>query len=417
MRAIIITDSSADLGRLRHMLANIVDDIEVTEYDFEQNGQPGPNFDWSVYDLLLIKDRLGGFESGLAWITMFALNARLPATILMAEQMNSFIALKIEEMERTEQILRADLDAASLQRLLNKFGFDFGTKSAARTLSNMAFVNDSEIVRQLSGDDPEQSSEAYKFVRLIGQGAQSRVYLAERKADQQTIVLKVLDLEEIDDISAVQRFAREAELIASIESPYVIKIFDHGFTSSYGYIAVEFFTRGDLKHRLENGIEPADAVLYALNIAYALEAIHSLGIVHRDVKPGNIMFRSDDSIALADFGISRHLDDSWNLTKTGAVIGTLSYLSPEQGLGNKIDERTDIYALGIVLFEMLTGEKAFKASSLGALVYQHLYADVPLLPDQFSRYQLIIAKTLAKDPDDRFQSAAELIAQLEPLCS
>ena len=204
-------------------------------------------------------------------------------------------------------------------------------------------------------------------------------------------------------------------LIAGIDSPHVIKFFGHGFTPSYGYIAVEFFTRGDLKQRIENGISVDDGLLYTLHIAYGLQAIHDRGIVHRDIKPGNIMFRSDDSIALADFGISKHMDDSWNLTKTGAVIGTLSYLSPEQGLGQQIDHRADLYALGMVMFEMLSGKKAFHATSPGALVYQHLYADVPLLPDELSRYQRIIAKTLAKDPNDRYSSAQELIDNLTPM--
>jgi serine/threonine protein kinase len=108
-------------------------------------------------------------------------------------------------------------------------------------------------------------------------------------------------------------------------------------------------------------------------------------IVHRDLKPGNIMFRSDDSLALADFGISKHLGGSWDLTKTGSILGTLNYLSPEQGLGKVVDQRTDLYGLGMTLFEMLTGEKAFHASSPGALVYQHLYADVPTLPAHYKQ--------------------------------
>ena len=417
MRVIIISDSREYMGQIRPMVAGLMIHAEVTEYDPEDQGQPGPEFDWSVYDLLMIQDRLRRSERGLAWLAVFNLYAKMPPAIMIAEKVDTFISEKITEMPSTEQILREDLNEESLSNLLDKLEVTQGTRSAARTLANMAFKNDTEIVRRLSGGDPEHESDEYKFVRLIGQGAQSRVYLAERHDDQQTLVLKVLDLDAIDDVSAVQRFAREAELIASIDSPYVIKFFDHGFTPTYGYIAVEFFTRGDLKERIEHGIEASTAALYALNIAYGLEAIHNLGIIHRDLKPGNIMFRSDDSIALADFGISKHLDDSWNLTKTGAVIGTLSYLSPEQGLGKKIDERADIYALGMVLFEMLTGKKAFHATTPGALVYQHLYADVPLLPDEHSRYQLIIAKTLAKDPEDRFRNAAELIAALKRVVS
>jgi len=226
-----------------------------------------------------------------------------------------------------------------------------------------------------------------------------------------------MDLKSIEDDSVVQRFAHEAAMLAEIDSPYVVKFYGHDFTPSYGYIAVEFFARGDLKHRIENGVGTEEALLYALNIAFYLEEIHKRDIVHRDLKPGNIMFRSDDSLALADFGISKHLGGSWNLTKTGSILGTLNYLSPEQGLGDPVDQRTDLYGLGMILYEMLTGEKAFHASSPGALVYQHLYADVPTLPAHLAKYQTIVDRLLAKDPDGRYSSASELVAKLQPFCA
>ena len=416
MRAIIISDSKDYMVRMRRALAGLLPEIEVTEHDPDQNGKPAAEFDWSFYDLLLIEDRLNGAESGLAWLAAFRLHAQLPPSILIAENEDSFIAGKVNEMDATEYVLRSELDNDKLKALIATFGIGGAEAEKPKSLTQLNFEHDSEIIRKLA-ETSDGDADGYKFVRLIGQGAQSRVYLAERIRDQQTLVLKLLDLEDIQDPSFVQRFTREAELIASVDSPYVIKFYDFGFTPTYGYIAVEFFTRGDLKQRLENGINTEEALLYTLNIAYGLEAIHSLGIVHRDLKPGNIMFRSDDSIALADFGISKHLDDSWDLTKTGAVIGTLSYLSPEQGLGHKVDPRTDLYALGMVLFELLTGDKAFHATSPGALVYQHLYAEVPVLPDHQAQYQPIIDKLLAKDPNDRFQTASELVVNLEPFCT
>lgn len=416
MRAIIISDSKQYMGRLRRMLAAIIPEVEVSEYDPEQKGKPAPGFDWSSYDLLLIEDRLAGAESGLAWLASFALHDALPPAVLIAEQPDAFIERKTGEME-TAYVVRGDLDETRLRALLKDAVPDLAATTTRRKLAGKTFQHDSEVVRRLAETSGSGSdTDGYKFVRLIGQGAQSRVYLAERIADQQTMVLKLLDLEDIAEESAVKRFAREAELIAGVNSPYVIKFFDHGFTPTFGYIAVEFFARGDLKQRIEHGIDTATALIYALNIAYGLEAIHSLDIVHRDLKPGNVMFRADDSLALADFGISRRLDDSWDLTKTGAIIGTLSYLSPEQGLGRKVDQRTDLYALGMVLFEMLTGEKAFKANSPGALVYQHLYADVPTLPDSQAAYQPILDRLLAKEPDDRYQTASELVVNLQPLC-
>jgi serine/threonine protein kinase len=283
-------------------------------------------------------------------------------------------------------------------------------------LDDSRYEQDRQIFGDLASREGQVES-GYKFVRLIGQGAHSRVYLAERLEDQLTLVLKIMDLHSIDDATVTKRFAQEAALLATIESPYVVKFYGHDFTPGYGYIAVEFFTRGDLKQRIEHGVNTEEALLYALNIAFGLEAIHTRNIVHRDLKPGNIMFRSDDSLALADFVISKHLGGSWDLTKTGSILGTLNYLSPEQGLGQDVDQRTDLYGLGMILFEMLTGEKAFRASSPGALVYQHLYADVPTLPEFLSQYQPIVDQLLAKDPKDRYQSASELVANLQPLCA
>jgi serine/threonine protein kinase len=225
-----------------------------------------------------------------------------------------------------------------------------------------------------------------------------------------------MDLQSIDDATVTQRFAQEAILLSEIDSPYVVKFYGHDFTPKYGYIAVEFFTRGDLKQRIENGVNREESLLYTLNIAFGLEAIHTRNIVHRDLKPGNIMFRSDDSLALADFGISKDLGRSRDLTKTGSILGTLNYLSPEQGLGQQVDQRTDLYGLGMIMFEMLAGEKAYRASSPGALVYKHLYADVPTLPSHLAKYQSIIDHLLAKDPADRYQTASELVVNLQPHC-
>lgn len=414
MRIIIISVSRDFMARLRHMLAVLVSDVEVTEYDPEHLGRPGSGFDWSLYDALFIDERLGG-ESGLAWLAAFALSVRLPPAILVANRHDDFIGAQVADMPRTAYLEREALDATELRLVLGRLGVRLEQRTGTGVFANLALKSDSDIMRRMAAQDGE--GDGYRFVRLIGQGAQSRVYLAERLGDQLTLVLKVLDLTQVEDESSVQRFAREAALLASIDSPYVIRFFGHGFTPAFGYIAVEFFSRGDLKQRIEQGIATADALIYALNIACGLEAIHAQGIVHRDLKPGNVMFRADDSIALADFGISKHLDDSWGLTQTGSVVGTLSYLSPEQGLGRPVDERTDLYALGVLLFEMLTGRKAFHATSPGALVYQHLYADVPLLPAPLARYQRLIAKLLAKDPADRYPSARRLIAELAPMCA
>lgn len=418
MRVIIIDDSKEYMATLRHILASCMPSVEVTEFDVTQGDKPDADFDWSLYDLLLIQDRLGGSESGLAWLAVLSINAELPPTLLLTEEKDAFVESKVEELEHTAYVLKKDLTTDSLKELLAAVGIAGTSLSELNTIQSSKFEHDRGIVDKfmLIEGNTSVDEDSYKFVRLIGQGAHSRVYLAERLEDKQTVVLKVIDLQSVDDETVAKRFAREAELLSEIDSPYVVKFFGHGFKPNYGYIAIEFFTRGDLKHRIENGVSQEEALLYALNIGFGLEAIHSKNIVHRDLKPGNIMFRSDDSLALADFGISKHLGGSWDLTKTGSILGTLNYLSPEQGLGHDVDHRTDLYGLGIILFEMLAGEKAFQASTPGALVYQHLYADVPALPEKVAEFQPIVEKLLAKDPNDRFANASEFVATIQPYC-
>ena len=416
MRVIIINGSKEYTTVLRRTFAAIDPDVEVTEYDPEHHGRPEQGFDWALYDLLLIEEQLSGTESGLAWLAAFSITSDLPPTIMLANEYDNFVASKIQEMDKACYILKSDLDRDSLAAILSNIGVFAEHADKTDPLDGTRYEQDRIIFNDLATREGKVEY-GYKFVRLIGQGAHSRVYLAERTEDKLTLVLKIMDLLAINDETVTRRFAQEAAILAEIQSPYVVKFYGHDFTPEYGYIAVEFFTRGDLKQRIEHGVGTEEALRYTLNIAFGLEAIHTGKIVHRDLKPGNIMFRSDDSLAIADFGISKHLDGSWGLTKTGSILGTLNYLSPEQGLGQRVDQRTDLYSLGMIMFELLTGEKAFHATSPGALVYQHLYADIPQLPDRHVQFQAIIERLLAKDPSERYQSASELVANLQPICA
>jgi serine/threonine-protein kinase PpkA len=241
----------------------------------------------------------------------------------------------------------------------------------------------------------------------------SKVYLSERKQDKRSIVLKILELEKVQDINFIRRFTREAELVAHLNNPHIVKIYEYGFSNEFGFIAMEFFTRGDLQQRMEVGITLEQARDYIYHITLGLKAIHEIGVVHRDLKPANIMFRSDDSMAIGDFGISKQLDGNTDLTAADSVIGTPHYMSPEQGEGNPVDTRSDIYSTGIILYELLTGERPYKGSSAASLIYKHVYADIPTLPDELAQFQTIIDSLLAKSPDDRYQDVNELLKALE----
>ena len=248
---------------------------------------------------------------------------------------------------------------------------------------------------------------------MIGEGAMSKVYLAERVTDKMTVVLKVLDLTRVHEPKLVKRFIQEANLIASLNSPFVVKIHEHGITEEYGYIAMEFFSRGDLKQRSELGLNHEIAIIYATHITYGLAQIHAINVVHRDLKPANIMFRGDDSLALADFGISKKIDEVNDITTMGQILGTPHYMSPEQGEGGDIDTRSDMYSVGVILYELLTGDKPFTAATAASLIYQHIHAPIPRLPSKLKQYQDIIDSLLAKKPGNRIQTANELIKLLE----
>jgi len=256
---------------------------------------------------------------------------------------------------------------------------------------------------------------SYRFASEIGRGAMSSVHLAERTGDGQMVVLKILDRNLALDPEYVQRFILEAKLVADLDSPYVVKIYDHGFTNNYGYIAMEFFGRGDLKQLISYGIAPQDALAYLYNIVCGLDAIHGINVVHRDLKPANIMFRSDGSMALADFGISKRLGSDMALTHVGSIVGTPHYMSPEQARGQPVDQRADLYSAGIIFYEMLTGEPPYSGDTVSAVLFQHLHAAIPVLEGPLVRYQPLLEKLMAKDVGDRFQNASDLLRTLSTM--
>jgi serine/threonine-protein kinase PpkA len=229
------------------------------------------------------------------------------------------------------------------------------------------------------------------------------------------VVLKVLNLENNDDSSLLRRFMREYKLIAQIQHPNIVQIYERAFASTFAYIAMEYFSHGDLAERLKRGLDSRTAINYLHQITEGLGAAHAKGIVHRDMKPANILFRSEDSLAITDFGIAKTVESDQlkrQLTVDGALMGTLYYISPEQIMGKEADQRSDIYSLGVIMYKMLTGNHPYVGSSPTEVFEGHLSAPIPLLPEKFSSLQPLLDGLLAKDPDERFQSTDDLLMGL-----
>ncbi len=414
MKILIIDDSEDYRALLKVYLEKGLPDWEYEEYDFDRLGRPSDNFDWSPYSVLLLDYKLGEYEDGLEWLKSFRNLPNFPPTIILTAEGDEYIAVRSVKLGAADYINKKDISPNRLKELTEEAA-EF-TKE--KVIHQQEILDDATQIIKNIRKDKERLPEAdlkigYKFVRMIGQGGMSSVYLAEQTSNRLSVVLKIIDLTEINDQKLVTRFVQEAEMIAGLDSPFVVKVYEHGITEDYGFIAMEFFSRGDLKQRMELKPPPEVAFNYMTHIVYGLNAIHRIGVIHRDLKPANIIFRGDDSLALADFGISKKIGGESSVTTYGQILGTPHYMSPEQGEGYPIDYRSDLYSAGILLFELLTGEKPYTAMLPAALIYQHVHADLPTLPEELSAYQHIIDKSLSKDPDHRYQTAMEFIDVLE----
>ena len=260
----------------------------------------------------------------------------------------------------------------------------------------------------------QPSIPGYRVEHPIGQGGQAMVYLATRTADGLSVALKVLDRSARQDQVYLERLRREYRVLAAIDNPYVARIHDQDFSGELAYIAMEFVPAGTLAGKIHGGLAVRDALRLVGQIAHALEAIHAAGIVHRDLKPANILFRNDGRPVIVDFGLAKDLSASSTLTAAGQLLTTPRYMSPEQCLNLAVDGRSDLYSLGVIFYEMLTGSRMYESANAAAVVGMHVNAPIPRLPGHLADYQALLDGLLAKKPEDRFQSARELSGLLTP---
>lgn len=251
----------------------------------------------------------------------------------------------------------------------------------------------------------------YRLERPIGRGGMSTVYLALQESVQREVALKVLTSALAGEEEFSQRFLHEARIAAGLRHPNIVHIYDVAQDGNVHYIAMEYLPGGPLLNRRRNQLPPTQALQILRQIGSALAYSHKRGVVHRDIKPDNILLRDDGDAVLTDFGIARAID-SHRMTRTGSIVGTPHYMSPEQARGAVLDGRSDLYSLGIVLHEMLTGAVPYVADDPLAVGIMHLSAPLPRLPEHCTDFQPILDRLLAKDPNQRFQSGEELLAAI-----
>ena len=255
----------------------------------------------------------------------------------------------------------------------------------------------------------------YRVVRKINQGGMSTVYLAIQISVGRVVALKVMNPQLNSDPAFSERFQREATIVGQLSHPNIVAIYDIGRHEDLNYIAMDYLPNGSVHDKMSTGLNGEEVLRVIREIASALDHAHEKGYIHRDIKPENILFRADNSAVLSDFGVARGVAVNSRMTHVGTVVGTPHYMSPEQTKGNNVDGRSDLYSLGVVFYEMLTGTLPYQGDEAVTIALKHISAPIPKLPLQYLAYQKLLDKLLAKNPDHRFQRGRDLIVAIEEL--
>jgi FixJ family two-component response regulator len=452
-RILIVDDQLDHLRLLQSHLAPVADKYEVEVYDPIEQGMPNKDFTWSNYDLLLIDYYLRD-NTAFEWLDRYDVLADFPPVIVISGVGDEKLAVKAIKHGAIDYLSKSELSADMLLSAIRN-----AIEEAAVKQANYQAIKDAQLAITQHGVDRSQLREChqpgyqpltaantinkpddavadltsnwpftaeaivngsarigdYLVTDYIGTGGMSTVFKAKAAGDPDPVVIKLLNGEITDDETIIQRFAEEYVVTRRINHPNVIKVYSQGHSDDYSYIVMEYLPYGDLAKYIRQGIGLQKAMTFATQMTSALVELHRLGVVHRDLKPHNILFRDPKILVLADFGIAKQMikqSSGLTLTQTGMMVGTLAYASPEQITTNKVDSRSDQYNLGLILYEMLVGQKPFTGKTAIDIAMKHVSARPPLLPDEFSFLQPLMDRLLAKQPDKRFDHIDEVLAEM-----
>jgi tRNA A-37 threonylcarbamoyl transferase component Bud32/DNA-binding NarL/FixJ family response regulator len=408
LKVLIISDRPDYRQLLAHHVTLEWPEALPAEYEPASRGRLQPGFTGAAYDVVLLDHEVQGGR-GVEWLDDLCERPDFPPVVLFGDIAEGPGLERTRKAGASHVLARGEFEHAELVAVLRR----------ALASRHNVLADTSRAAREPPAPDRFGSVQVrgHRCLRRLAVGGSSSVFLAEHVRTGQQRVLKIF--RQVPDVveggSTFERFLREYELVAHLEHPNIARIYDIGAADDHLFLAMEYFPGGDLRSRMREPLPWRTALGYLRQLAAALGALHEIGVLHRDVKPGNVLLRDDGSLALIDFGLARQLGLESDITGEGTIFGTPHYMSPEQGHGQPLDERSDLYSLGVVLYEMLTGRKPFVAETPLAVIYHHANTAIPQLPDPAAHLQPLLEALLAKRPAERPASAADIVARTDEL--
>ena len=407
LRILVIEDHAEFRTLLRHHIALHWPAAEFSEWDPVTAGPLPEGFSGEGIDIVLLDYRLGEQGDGMDYLRRFRRLASFPPVIMLTAEGNEELAVQAIKAGATDYIPKQTM---THDRLVNAI------RTALDSRDPVTQVAASPVMAGL-GAPSGPAIPGYQLLNRLAEGGAGTIYLARREGGPAHVVVKVMAqrLPGGKESREAQRLRREYDLIRKVDSPRIVKLHELGMADGHVYLVMEYFAHGSLRQKLRGPVARATALDYTRQIASALDIVHRAGIIHRDLKPANVMLRADGSLVLIDFGTAKYAGGEVTLTRTGAVMGTPHYMSPEQCTGAELTPASDLYALGVMLYEMLTGQLPYTAATPLAVMYKHQYAPLPVLPSPLADLQPLLETLLAKMPEQRFPRARELVQEIDAL--